>query len=294
MIKIYEKETEFVNKFIQKFSDSAMKTLYQNLDKDVFSKIEFIVDKSSSIDDLTPFKENNVFYKIDYTKGVHPSTLAILVPEELLAMLTDVMMGGKGDNPYKGTLSELEVNSASNLFKKVVKDIENLFKKTYTEDFAFEAGGAFLLKEMPEYEEEFNKHDFDFLVNQTLKINDDKEFTINLLLKSSDLKNTLVSLRLLQEEKFETISDSDSISLNQIAGVKIDITAELGRARVPIKYALGLVKGSIIELETLNNSDIKVFANDVEVAMAQVVVVEENFGLRITKIIAPEERLKAV
>ena len=55
---------------------------------------------------------------------------------------------------------------------------------------------------------------------------------------------------------------------------------------------LGLVSGSIIELDTYDNADIKVFANGLEVAKAQVVVVDDHFGIKITKLISPEERYK--
>ena len=87
---------------------------------------------------------------------------------------------------------------------------------------------------------------------------------------------------------------SSSLDVTRLADVKINITAELGRTRVPIKYALELVRGSLVELDVLNGSDIKVFANDIEFAYAQVVAVEDNFGLKITKIIAPEERLDSI
>jgi flagellar motor switch protein FliN/FliY len=55
-----------------------------------------------------------------------------------------------------------------------------------------------------------------------------------------------------------------------------------------------LTKGSILELDTYENSDIKVYANGLEVARAQVVVVDEHFGIKITKIISPEERFNDI
>jgi len=295
MIKLYDNEIEAINNFIQKFATSTVKTLSQAVDNEVLKKFEFVVNKSLIIENLEPFKEHNILYKLDYAKGLHHSDLAVLVPEELAAILADVMMGGQGDKPYAGDLAELEINSTSTLIKKVFKDIENLFKKVYTDDFAFGIEDKLILQGMPEYDEEFVNNPFDLLVNQTFRINEEKEFTINLLLKAEDIKKALISLNLLRVDKFEKVQDDgDSINLDHIQNVKIDITAELGSSRVPIKYALELVKGSIIELDTLNNSDIKVFANNVEVAMAQIVVIEDNFGLRITRIISPEERLKTI
>lgn len=88
----------------------------------------------------------------------------------------------------------------------------------------------------------------------------------------------------------DEIENENVSNIERLADVDINIIAELGKAQVPMKYALELSEGSIIELDTLNDSDIKVYANGVEFALAQVVALEDNFGLKITKIISPEER----
>lgn len=97
------------------------------------------------------------------------------------------------------------------------------------------------------------------------------------------IEDELTDKQALIENEF--LSNIDCLS-----DVDINIVAQLGKAQVPMKYALELNEGSIIELDTLNEADIKVYANGVEFAHAQVVALEENFGLRITKIISPEQR----
>lgn len=91
-------------------------------------------------------------------------------------------------------------------------------------------------------------------------------------------------------DKQEPIDNGFLSKLEGLSDVDISIIAQLGKTQVPMKYALELDEGSIIELETLNESDIKVYANGVEFAHAQVVALEDNFGLKITKIISPELR----
>lgn len=91
-------------------------------------------------------------------------------------------------------------------------------------------------------------------------------------------------------DKQESINNEFLSNIHYLSDVDINIIAELGKTQVPIKYALELNEGSIIELDTLNEADIKVYANGVEFAHAQVVALEENFGLRITKIISSEQR----
>lgn len=294
MANLSNNEIEVLSKFYNSFAVPTTKLLSQSFDKETYKTIDLYVDSAQNINEINSLKENNIFYKLDYAQGMTSSTLAILMPEEFVSSLTDVLMGGSGEESYKGALSELEINSFSDLFKKIFKEIESSFKVTYNQDLAFNANPSFLLKEMPEYEEEFNNSNFDFVVNYKLVINDTKTCIIPLLLQSKELKQIMLALRLLQDSSTPKISDIDAISINQLSDVQIDITAELGRTRVPMKYALELVRGSLIELDTINNSDIKVYANGIEVAMAQIVVVEDNFGLRITKIISPEERLKYV
>lgn len=294
MVNMNNNEIEALKKFYQNFSNSATKILSGSLDKEVYKQFDLVIDNIYSIDDVESLKENNIFYMVDYADGIVASSIALLIPEELISCVTDVMMGGKGEDSYKGSLSELETNSFSELLRRIFKDIENNYKRIYNGDLAFNAKAVLLLKEMPEYKEEFANMDFDVVISHTLRINDEKEFVVKLLQKSQILKQTISSLKLLSGNGGINGLEFDSININHLSDVKIKVTAELGRSQVPMKYALELVRGSIVELDTINNSDIKVFANGIEVAKAQIVVLEDNFGLRITKIITPEERLNSI
>lgn len=287
-------EIEGIGKFFQGVTSSAVKILSGSLDKEVYKSFNIVVDSLNSIEGIESLKGNNVFYKLDYAKEATSSELALLIPEELISNISDVVMGGKGEDSYKGSLSELEITAATDLLKKIFKDIESTFKHKHNRDLAFNTDVSMLLKETPEYEDAFENSGFDFVIKHILRINEEKEYIINLLLKVKDLKHTMATSKIFQEGMSGKLTELDSIGIEQLSDIKIDITAELGRARVPIKYALELVRGSIIGLDTVNNSDIKVFANGIEVAQAQVVVIEDNFGLKITKIISPEERLKFI
>lgn len=293
-MQLSKTDNEIINKFFLELTSVTTKVLTQNLDKEVYKSFKYSDVSASPISNIEEVKENNVLYKLSYVSGASENTLGVLIPEELLSSITDVIMGGSGENCYKGNLSELEINASSDLLKKIFKETEVYFKKHHEHEIAFDAKPKFILKETEEYDDAFNNSTFDFVVKNTLIINDSKEFEIKLLLKYKAIKKILIDLNILQGSDSSRIPDANGINIRRLADVQIEITAELGEARVPIKYALELVRGSIIELDTLNNSDIKVFANGVEVAMAQVVAVEENFGLRITKIISPEERMKYI
>lgn len=289
------KPYDHINNFLQIFSGSVKKTLAKNLDADACPKIDFSIDNSSKIFDAEGLKENRVIYQLDYTTGSRQGSLAILIPEEFIAVASDLLTGGEGDKTvYKGSLSEIEINSTSKIFDKIFRELEEDFKREYDSNLVFSTTPILLLKEMPEYIITSAIEPFNFLVNNTLTLSDDKEYKIDFLLGLSTVESIMKDLGLVKSNVVAKKIDLSAVDISRISDVKIHITAELGRTRVPIKYALELIRGSLVELDTVNNSDIKVFANGIEFAHAQVVAVEDNFGLKITKIISPEERLEQI
>lgn len=287
-------QNEIINKFFQVFTSSIEKTLAKNLDEDICKEIKFETTSSSKVKDAESLKENNAIYKLDYVIGNRPGTLTVLIPEELIADISDILTGGNGKDAYKGSLSEIETNSSLKIMEKIFKIAEEDFKKKYDLDLAFSANPIFLLKEVPEYAINSGNYFFDFLISNTLNLNEDSQYNVNILLSNSSVENLLKDLGLAKPSQSSNSNLISSMDVTRLADVKINITAELGRTRVPIKYALELVRGSLIELDTLNNADIKVFANGIEFAHAQVVAIEDNFGLKITKIVSPEERMESV
>ena len=80
-----------------------------------------------------------------------------------------------------------------------------------------------------------------------------------------------------------------SKTYNLILDVELELSAILGEATAPLQQVLGLTKGSIIKLENKTMDPIKLLANGKEVAKGEVVIIEDNFGLRITDIKKDEE-----
>jgi len=95
------------------------------------------------------------------------------------------------------------------------------------------------------------------------------------------------------EDSVQTSGDANK-NLDILMDVKLQLTVELGRAVLPIKKVLELTKGSIIELEKVAGEPVELFANGKLIANGEVVVIEDNFGLRITSITNPDERLKGL
>lgn len=76
--------------------------------------------------------------------------------------------------------------------------------------------------------------------------------------------------------------------------VPLRLTVELGRTTKLVKEILALAPGSVVELDKLAGEAVDILVNEKLIAKGEVVVIDENFGVRITEIINPEERLSAV
>ena len=80
--------------------------------------------------------------------------------------------------------------------------------------------------------------------------------------------------------------------LDLILDIPVTLTVELGRTRIPIKHILQLAQGSVIELDALAGEPMDVLVNGCLIAQGEVVVVNEKFGIRLTDIVTPSERMR--
>jgi flagellar motor switch protein FliN/FliY len=80
--------------------------------------------------------------------------------------------------------------------------------------------------------------------------------------------------------------------LNMILDIPVQLTVELGRTRIPIKNILQLAQGSVVELDALAGEPMDVLVNGFLIAQGEVVVVNDKFGIRLTDIVTPSERMR--
>jgi flagellar motor switch protein FliN/FliY len=97
-------------------------------------------------------------------------------------------------------------------------------------------------------------------------------------------------------------SDSSSSSLGAgkdrnlalILDIPLRVTVELGRTKMPVNELLNLTQGSVVELSKLAGEPMEVYVNDKLIAKGEAVVVNEKFGVRLTDIISPSERVESL
>ena len=96
------------------------------------------------------------------------------------------------------------------------------------------------------------------------------------------------------EETDDTTENDGPANIDLILDIPLSVTVELGRSKMLINDLLQLGQGSVIELTKLVGDPLEVLVNDKLVARGEVVVVNEKFGVRLTDIVTPMERVKSL
>ncbi len=82
--------------------------------------------------------------------------------------------------------------------------------------------------------------------------------------------------------------------INMVLDIPVQLSVELGRTRVSIKHILQLGQGSVVELDALAGEPMDVLVNGYLIAQGEVVVVNDKFGIRLTDVVTPSERLRRI
>lgn len=88
------------------------------------------------------------------------------------------------------------------------------------------------------------------------------------------------------------LAETESQNLNMLLDIPLQVTVELGRTKRSVKEILSLSSGSIIELDKLAGEPVDILVNNKLIAKGEVVVIDENFGVRVTDILSQSDRIK--
>ncbi len=94
------------------------------------------------------------------------------------------------------------------------------------------------------------------------------------------------------EQKPQRTAGTDEVKLDVILDVPVTVSLEIGRTKINIRNLLQLNQGSVVELDRFAGEPMDVLVNGTLVAHGEVVVVNDKFGIRLTDIISPSERVR--
>jgi len=89
-----------------------------------------------------------------------------------------------------------------------------------------------------------------------------------------------------------SVAAVSAVDIARVMDVPVQLTAEIGRTRITIKSLLQLSQGSVVELDGLAGQPLDVLINGYLIAQGEVVVVNDKYGIRLTDIITPSERMQ--
>jgi len=97
-----------------------------------------------------------------------------------------------------------------------------------------------------------------------------------------------------QAPQVEESAQDEQYDIELILDIPLDVSVELGRVKMLVNDLLQLGQGSIIELNNAAGDPLEIYINNKLIARGEVVVVDEKFGIRVTDILSPHERVKSL
>ncbi|MHA6251286.1 flagellar motor switch phosphatase FliY [Oceanobacillus sp. CAU 1775] len=126
---------------------------------------------------------------------------------------------------------------------------------------------------------------------QPINVHRHEERQTQYLGNNFDANNATIEQAAFSSFDAPTLSSNEKRNLDMLLDISLKVTVELGRTKKSIKDILDLSSGSIIELDKLAGEPVDILVNDKLVAEGEVIVIEENFGVRVTDIISQSDRL---
>ncbi len=114
---------------------------------------------------------------------------------------------------------------------------------------------------------------------------------------NDDLMNQKATSAMAQFEEFDDSTQTGGVyndKLHFLKDLPMNVYIELGRTQMQIKDILELERGYVIELDKLASEPVDVFVNNKKIAEGEVVVIDKHFGIRITNLVDPANRVKDI
>ncbi len=261
--------------------------------------------------------------EIKFTRGIEGSNVLVMQVKDA-SLIADLMMGGDGSNVAEG-LSEISASAVaeamnqmmgaaatamSTIFNRSVvisppeitpvdfsEDTGNPFQ--YSEDvtlvvvsFALVIGELVDSEIMQVIPIQVAKEQAQILLTASNNINESDDREENN--KDKQQKETVLASTVRSSPPMTAMAEENPDqprNLDLILDVPLRVSVVLGRTKKPIKEVLRLTPGAIVELEKLVNEPVEILVNGTLIAHGEVVVINENFGVRLTHIVSARERL---
>ncbi|MDK2985159.1 MAG: flagellar motor switch protein FliN [Clostridia bacterium] len=274
------------------------------------------------------FEASYVVIEVNYTSGVEGTNLLIMKQTDA-AIIADLMMGGDGQN-VNSELDEIKLSAVSEAMNQMVGSAATSLSTIFNKKVEISPPTATLMDHekddfytIGDDEEDIVVISLNLQIGKLLKSDimqvipvDIAKQEIQLLMSGSGgtagddeevsaVESSSGSIQSHQEKVYpsdvgqisqpstEEITDYPSNkNLDLILDIPLKVSVLLGKTKKPINEILSLNLGSIVELQRLADEPVDILVNGTLIAKGEVVVVNENFGVKITEIVSRERRIK--
>jgi len=300
-----ENSGEVVDNIVKFYNEHLKLVAKSNISRDVSVEIDYI-DSMQAAALSQKIGNEYLIIEVPFSGGAEGSMRAA-ASKKGFAAITDLMMGGDGSAPYsndsedavKELFSQISGAFATELGGKVGSPVsaaapatfDNAGSDIFEGDYA-----AFCKIEIPEIEpiEIIISPDETLLEKLAPKFGG-KSSQAEPAASSSPSPSAHTSQPSsggIPENSFA--SRVPKVNVDMLLDIELEVAIELGKTNIAIKKVLDLAPGALVELDRLAGEPVDLLVNNKVVAKGEVVVIDENFGVRIISLVSPEERIKSL
>ncbi len=269
------------------------------------------ITQTSLKDFVTKSKEKIVLADVKLSDALQMN-LSIAMPASLVLKIADLMMGGSGE-PADQNVDEIKLSTLTEALNQMLGASITLLAEKAKGKVSLGKLELKLVDDLEKISTLFNPTELLVCVECQVEMENASSSNLWLFAQLTAIKAVHEKLfpKKKEEEKvkvqpakFEEFAPAETQippqpseiqqKLELLFDVPLKVVVELGRARMTLKQVMDLTIGSLIELDKLTGEPVDVLVNGKLIARGEVVVIDENFGVRITEIVSPKQRLYSI
>jgi flagellar motor switch protein FliN/FliY len=269
------------------------------------------ITQTSLKDFVTKSKEKIVLADVKLSDALQMN-LSIAMPTPLVLKIADLMMGGSGE-PADQNVDEIKISALTEALNQMLGASITLLAEKAKGKVSLGKLEVKLVDDLEKISILFNPTELLVCVECQVEMENASSSNLWLFAQLTAIKAVHEKLYPKKKEeekvkvqpaKFEEFSPAETQippqpseiqqKLELLFDVPLKVVVELGRARMTLKQVMDLTIGSLIELDKLTGEPVDVLVNGKLIARGEVVVIDENFGVRITEIVSPKQRLYSI
>jgi flagellar motor switch protein FliN/FliY len=269
------------------------------------------ITQTSLKDFVTKSKEKIVLADAKLSDALQMN-LSIAMPTPLVLKIADLMMGGSGE-PADQNVDEIKLSALTEALNQMLGASITLLAEKAKGKVSLGKLEVKLVDDLEKISTLFNPTELLVCVECQVEMENASSSNLWMFAQLTAIKAVHEKLfpKKKEEEKvkvqpakFEEFSPAETQippqpseiqqKLELLFDVPLKVVVELGRARMTLKQVMDLTIGSLIELDKLTGEPVDVLVNGKLIARGEVVVIDENFGVRITEIVSPKQRLYSI